>query len=125
MSKIDRAHQIPDTCRHCGGPLASPLEQSHRSGPIAYYCSPIRVYHPDGTPWLHIITACERDRAALARVLDMNPASLSHDAAEARVRELVALAQRIREYHLLPGSKKRAKLMAAEALAEEPSQGYC
>ena len=110
MSKVSRAQTIPLYCEHCGGPLPPIEEQASKPGALAQTCSPIRVYHPDGTLWLKIPARCERDRAAIRHVLAIDPAELSADAAADLVRDLNAWRQRVIEHHLLPGSKRRAKL---------------
>lgn len=111
-SKLTRVKEVPTTCNHCGAPLPSAEEQGAKPGTISYYCTPIRVYHPDGSLWMKIPTACERDRAALRHVLALEPADLTAEAAEVMVRKMVAWVQRTREHHLLPGSKRRTKMLA-------------
>ena len=112
MDKITRIKKTPTTCNHCGAPLPSAEEQGATPGTISFYCTPIRVYHPDGSLWMKIPTPCERARAAVRHVLALEPADLTAEAAEVLVRRRVARVQRTREHHLLPGSKRRTKMLA-------------
>jgi hypothetical protein len=94
MDKITRLKNYPTNCRFCGAPLPTPEEAARRPGPVAYYCTPTRVKQGDGTV-KRIPSACERARAALKALQDIDPLFLTPTAAEEAARQVNAWRMRL------------------------------